>query len=117
MLLLRIGQAHWGGQALDTTAGDHASARTMRHIAHLRPGHAANVRERWHDDGSSDQSPDRNRAAGLRGPIPADIDMWAGCLADAEVTRFVPKAAGTFQERAERKLTSFQRGWEQHPRT
>lgn len=51
----------------------------------------------------------------LRGPIPADIDIWADCLADPEVTRFVPKGAGTFRERAERKLNSFQHGWEQHP--
>jgi ribosomal-protein-alanine N-acetyltransferase len=51
----------------------------------------------------------------LRGPIPADVDMWAACLADDDVTRFVPKAAGTFRERAERTLNAYQRGWERHP--
>lgn len=48
----------------------------------------------------------------LRGPVPADVDAWAACLADPEVTRFVPAAAGTFRERAERSLNRFQRGWE-----
>lgn len=51
----------------------------------------------------------------LRGPVSPDVDAWAACLADPDVTRFVPAGAGTFRERAERKIDQYQRCWEQDP--
>jgi RimJ/RimL family protein N-acetyltransferase len=51
----------------------------------------------------------------LRGPVPADVDAWAACVADPEFNRFQPKRHLTPRERAERKLTTYQRGWERQP--
>src|SRR5271166_6613924 len=51
----------------------------------------------------------------LRGPAPADVDVWATCVADPEFNRFQPKRDLTPRERAERKLTTYQRGWERQP--
>lgn len=51
----------------------------------------------------------------LRGPAPADVDVWAVCDADPELGRFQPKSNQTPRERAERKLTIYQRGWERQP--
>ena len=51
----------------------------------------------------------------LRGPTPADVDVWAACVADPEFNRFQPKRDLTPRERAERKLTTYQRGWERQP--
>lgn len=51
----------------------------------------------------------------LRGPVPADVDSWAACVADPEFNRFQPKRDLTPRERAERKLSTYQRGWERQP--
>jgi RimJ/RimL family protein N-acetyltransferase len=51
----------------------------------------------------------------LRGPAPTDVDVWATCVADPEFNRFQPKFDLTPRERAERKLTTYQRGWEREP--
>jgi RimJ/RimL family protein N-acetyltransferase len=51
----------------------------------------------------------------LRGPDSADVDAWAACVADPEFGRFQPKRNLTPHERAERKLTIYQRGWERQP--
>ena len=51
----------------------------------------------------------------LRGPAPADVDVWATCVADPEFNRFQPKRDLTPRERAERKLTAYQQGWERQP--
>lgn len=51
----------------------------------------------------------------LRGPAPADVDAWAACVADPEFGRFQPERNLTPHERAERKLTIYQRGWERQP--
>jgi RimJ/RimL family protein N-acetyltransferase len=54
----------------------------------------------------------------LRGPAAADVDVWATCVADPEFNRFQPKRDLTDQtprDRAERKLTTYQRGWERQP--
>jgi ribosomal-protein-alanine N-acetyltransferase len=51
----------------------------------------------------------------LRGPAPADVDVWATCVADPEFNRFQPKFDLTPRERAARKLTTYQRGWERRP--
>jgi ribosomal-protein-alanine N-acetyltransferase len=51
----------------------------------------------------------------LRGPVPADIDTWAACIADPDVTRYTPKGQGTFHERATRTLNVYQQRWELQP--
>ncbi|HEY7094460.1 MAG TPA: GNAT family N-acetyltransferase [Ktedonobacterales bacterium] len=51
----------------------------------------------------------------LRGPIPADVDAWAACIADPDVTRYVPKGQGTFHERAARVLNKVRERWEREP--
>jgi ribosomal-protein-alanine N-acetyltransferase len=51
----------------------------------------------------------------LRGPILADVDAWAACIADPDVTRYVPKGQGTFHERAARVLNKVRERWEREP--
>ena len=51
----------------------------------------------------------------LRGLAPTDVDVWATCVADPEFNRFQPKRDLTPRERAERKLTTYQQGWERQP--
>jgi ribosomal-protein-alanine N-acetyltransferase len=53
----------------------------------------------------------------LRGPIPADADVWVAFIADPDFGRYVPKSKVicTPQERAERIISAYQRRWESHP--
>ena len=51
----------------------------------------------------------------LRGPAPGDVGAWGACIADPEFNRFMPDWDLSPHARAERKLTAFQRGWEQDP--
>ena len=53
----------------------------------------------------------------LRGPIPADADVWATFITDPDFMRYVPrsKVTRTPQERAERTISAYQRRWESKP--
>jgi ribosomal-protein-alanine N-acetyltransferase len=53
----------------------------------------------------------------LRGPIPADADVWVTFITDPEFGRYVPrsKVTRTPQERAERIVGTYQRRWETRP--
>jgi len=53
----------------------------------------------------------------LRGPIPADVDVWVTFIADPDFGRYVPRAkvTRTPQERAERMIGAMQQRWEPQP--
>jgi RimJ/RimL family protein N-acetyltransferase len=53
----------------------------------------------------------------LRGPIPADADVWVTFITDPEFGRYVPrsKVTRTPQERAERIIGAYYRRWETQP--
>jgi RimJ/RimL family protein N-acetyltransferase len=53
----------------------------------------------------------------LRGPIPADADVWVTFITDPEFGRYVPrsKVTRTPQERAERIIGAYHRRWETRP--
>lgn len=53
----------------------------------------------------------------LRGPIDADIDVWAGFVTDPEFVRYVPtsRIVRTPRERAERVIGNYQRRWDGEP--
>jgi ribosomal-protein-alanine N-acetyltransferase len=53
----------------------------------------------------------------LRGPIPADADIWVTFLAEPDFGRYVPrsKVTRTPQERAERMISLYQQRWEPQP--
>jgi ribosomal-protein-alanine N-acetyltransferase len=50
----------------------------------------------------------------LRGAAPGDVDVWAACLEDPGVLRYLPKRTMTIRERAERML-SYEQLWDQEP--
>lgn len=51
----------------------------------------------------------------LRGPIPADVDVWASYIDDPDYLRYLPKRAVSPRERAEQTLNSITQVWEQDP--
>lgn len=53
----------------------------------------------------------------LRGPVPADADVWVTFIAEPDFGRYVPrsKVTRTPQERAERMISIYQRRWEPQP--
>jgi RimJ/RimL family protein N-acetyltransferase len=53
----------------------------------------------------------------LRGPIPADADVYAAFVTDPDFVRYVPRAKviRTPHERAERMIAIYQRRWEPQP--
>ena len=53
----------------------------------------------------------------VRGPTPADADIWVTFLTDPDFTRYVPrsKVNRPLQERAERFVANYQRRWETQP--
>jgi [ribosomal protein S5]-alanine N-acetyltransferase len=53
----------------------------------------------------------------LRGPIPADVDVYATFLIDPDFTRYLGrlKVKRTLQERAERRIRIHQERWETQP--
>lgn len=53
----------------------------------------------------------------LRGPIPADADVWVTFITDPDFGRYVPrsKVTRTPQERAERMIGIYQQRWEPQP--
>jgi RimJ/RimL family protein N-acetyltransferase len=51
----------------------------------------------------------------LRGPIPADVEVFAGYIGDPDYLRYLPRRAVTPRERAEQTLSVITQVWEQHP--
>lgn len=53
----------------------------------------------------------------LRGPVPADADVWVTFISEPDFGRYVPrsKVTRTPQERAERTISNYQQRWESQP--
>lgn len=53
----------------------------------------------------------------LRGPIPADADVWAMFIAEPDFGRYLPRSSviRTPRERAERTISRYQQRWELQP--
>src|SRR5690348_9241173 len=53
----------------------------------------------------------------LRGPVPADADVWVTFITEPDFGRYVPrsKVTRTPQERAERVIGAMQQRWEPQP--